>query len=134
MSHASGSALSELGPRCCIVTTSPPETAHLVGLFYAGGAQVAEIALGGGDRNPRGRVRQHGADRLRLFHIATAGAQAVGVYVAAQNLAILPGLFGNALAPILMATMTRERAMGEPNDAGALASARPPQAENNPRF
>jgi O-antigen/teichoic acid export membrane protein len=45
---------------------------------------------------------------LQAFQTETA----IGMYVAAQNIAIVPGLLGSALAPILMAAMTRERALG----------------------
>ena len=51
------------------------------------------------------------ADLLLLQVLGTA-APAVGVYVAAQNLSILPGLFAVSLTPVLTATMTRERLLG----------------------
>lgn len=54
----------------------------------------------------------------------SAPAATTGVYVAAQNLSILPGLFAASLSPVLMAAMTRERALGrelESREAGAMS-------------
>jgi O-antigen/teichoic acid export membrane protein len=48
----------------------------------------------------------------------------VGIYVAAQNIAILPSLLGAAMTPILLAAMARERALGrepESRTTGAAA-------------
>lgn len=49
---------------------------------------------------------------LLLLQAFNTPAASLGVYVAAQNLSILPGLFAAALSPILIAAMTRERALG----------------------
>lgn len=59
-------------------------------------------------------VGQRLIERVDLLLLQAFGtpAAALGVYVAAQNLSILPGLFAAALSPILIAAMTRERALG----------------------
>jgi O-antigen/teichoic acid export membrane protein len=50
-------------------------------------------------------------DLLLLQALGTAPAT-IGVYVAAQNLSILPGLFGASLSPVLIAAFTQERLLG----------------------
>lgn len=50
-------------------------------------------------------------DLLMLEAYGAAGFTA-GIYVAAQNLAILPGLFGASLSPVLLAAMTHEHIAG----------------------
>lgn len=50
-------------------------------------------------------------DLLLLQALGTA-APAIGLYVAAGNLSILPGLFAASLTPVLIATMTHERLLG----------------------
>jgi O-antigen/teichoic acid export membrane protein len=57
---------------------------------------------------------QKSLDRMDLVLVQAFGIApaAVGIYVAAQNLAILPGLFSASLAPVLIAAMTQERLGG----------------------
>ncbi|HJT20588.1 MAG TPA: oligosaccharide flippase family protein [Nitrospira sp.] len=58
---------------------------------------------------------------LGLIMLRTLGGtiQQVGLYGAAQNLAILPGLFGTAFSPLLLSTISRllaEKKIGEAKD------------------
>ncbi len=50
-------------------------------------------------------------------------AQDVGIYGAAQNLAILPGLFSMAFAPLMFSTLSRMLSAGETEQAKAIGCA-----------
>jgi O-antigen/teichoic acid export membrane protein len=57
---------------------------------------------------------QRSLERSDLLILQASGSRAetVGLYVAAQNLAMLPSLLASALLPVLLTTLTRERALG----------------------
>jgi O-antigen/teichoic acid export membrane protein len=61
--------------------------------------------------------------RLDLLSLKALGGSAVdaGVYGAAQNLSLLPGVLGLVVAPILLSTVSRVLSRGEAEDAGELA-------------
>jgi O-antigen/teichoic acid export membrane protein len=61
--------------------------------------------------------------KIDLFALsAMQGATAeIGLYAAAQNLAVAPGLFALALAPLLLATLSRLRREGADTDARRIA-------------
>jgi O-antigen/teichoic acid export membrane protein len=61
--------------------------------------------------------------KIDLFTLsALQGASAdVGLYAAAQNLAVAPGLFALSLAPLLLATLARLRRAGADADARRIA-------------
>ena len=61
--------------------------------------------------------------KIDLFALsALQGASAdVGLYAAAQNLAVAPGLFALSLAPLLLATLARLRRSGAEADARRIA-------------
>jgi O-antigen/teichoic acid export membrane protein len=50
-------------------------------------------------------------DLILLQALGTA-APSIGLYVAAQNMSVLPGLFAGSLSPVLIAAMTREYSLG----------------------
>ncbi|MBV8051778.1 MAG: oligosaccharide flippase family protein [Acidobacteriaceae bacterium] len=62
-------------------------------------------------------------DKLDLFMLKVLGASAamVGYYGAAQNLTIVPGLIGTALAPVLLSALTHTRRGGDAALARELA-------------
>jgi O-antigen/teichoic acid export membrane protein len=66
---------------------------------------LAQILFGVGQRSLE-------RSDLLVLQASTQPAQTVGIYVAAQNLSILPALFGAAMSPILLAALTRERSLG----------------------
>src|SRR5581483_5801331 len=57
---------------------------------------------------------QRSLERMDLLLVQALGVApaGVGVYVAAQNLAILPGLLGASLSPVLISALTHERLSG----------------------
>ena len=59
-------------------------------------------------------------DLFALSALQGAGAD-VGLYAAAQNLAVAPGLFALSLAPLLLATLSRLRRTGADADARRIA-------------
>ena len=59
-------------------------------------------------------------DLFALSALRGTGAD-VGLYAAAQNLAVPPGLFALALAPLLLATLGRMRRAGAEDDARRVA-------------
>ena len=62
-------------------------------------------------------------DKLDLFMLKVLGATAatVGLYGAAQNLTIVPGLIGTAFAPVLLSALTHTLRRGDPALAHELA-------------
>lgn len=62
-------------------------------------------------------------DKIDIFVLKALGASAaqVGLYGAAQNLTIVPGLFAAAFTPLLLATLTRLRRDGAVAHARAMA-------------
>jgi len=60
--------------------------------------------------------------RVDLYAFKALGADVAssGIYAAAQNLAIVPGLFSLALAPLLLASMSRALHEGRPEAASRL--------------
>ncbi len=64
----------------------------------------------------------HSYTSLGLVMLKTFGgtAQDAGIYGAAQNLAILPGLFSMAFAPLLFSTLSRMLSAGEADQAKAI--------------
>jgi O-antigen/teichoic acid export membrane protein len=64
----------------------------------------------------------HSYTSLGLVMLKTFGgtAQDAGIYGAAQNLAILPGLFSMAFAPLLFSTLSRMLSTGEADQAKAI--------------
>lgn len=61
---------------------------------------------------------------LGLVMLKTFGgtAQEVGIYGAAQNLAILPGIFSMAVGPLLFSTLSRMLSAGETDQAKVIGS------------
>lgn len=61
-------------------------------------------------------------DKLDLFLLKALGASAAvaGVYGAAQNLSVVPGLFAMSFAPLLLGTLTRLRRDGQEEHARAM--------------
>jgi O-antigen/teichoic acid export membrane protein len=57
---------------------------------------------------------QRSLERMDLLFLQAVGAApaTVGIYVAAQNLAIVPGLLGASLSPVLISAITEERLLG----------------------
>ena len=62
-------------------------------------------------------------DRIDLFILKALGASAAqaGLYGAAQNLAIVPGLFAMSFSPLLLSTLTRLRRDRQESHARAMA-------------
>jgi len=62
-------------------------------------------------------------DKLDLFALKTLGGSAAdtGIYAAAQNLAIVPGIFALSFSPLLLASLTRTIHDGDERRARELA-------------
>jgi O-antigen/teichoic acid export membrane protein len=67
----------------------------------------------------------HSYSGLGLVMLKTFGgtAQEVGIYGAAQNLSILPGIFSMAVGPLLFSTLSRMLSSGEADQAKAIGRA-----------
>jgi O-antigen/teichoic acid export membrane protein len=62
-------------------------------------------------------------DRIDLFILKSLGASAAqaGLYGAAGNLAVMPGLFAQSFSPLLLSTLTRLRRDGQEAHARSMA-------------